>query len=145
MTRRKLLSRAAWSTLAVAAIIAATLITVGALDPTTEGLTLRATSHSGTAAAGNGNEAYLLVSAYNAAGSIRGLAIGSFGVTVVAAPENATPLKKVTLTEPASGVYRISLTPELSSQRWSAGKYVVAITLTSANGSGVTLAEIVIP
>jgi hypothetical protein len=145
MRSKIVLSRTVLSVFAVAAVIAATLITVGALAPTTEGLALQATSHIGTAAVGNRNEAFVLVSAYNAAGSIRGLAVGSFAVTVVAAPENANPLKRVVMTEPVSGVYKISLAPELSSHRWSAGKYTFAIALTSANGSGVCLAEIVIP
>jgi hypothetical protein len=117
---------------------------MGALAPTTEGLILQATSHTGAAAVGNQSEAFVLVSAYNAAGSIRGLATGSLAVTVVAAPDGANPLKKVAMTEPVSGVYRISLSPELSSHRWSAGKYVVSIAFTSANGSGVVLADIVI-
>ncbi len=145
MNRKNIFSRAVWASLAIAAVVTATVITMGSLAPTTEGLILQATSQIGTAAVGNGNEAFILVSAYNAAGSVRGLATGSFGVTVVAAPANAAPLKKVAMTEPASGVYKISLTPELSSQRWVSGKYILAITLTSANGSGVTLAEMVIP
>ena len=93
---------------------------------------------------GNRNEAFVLVSAYNAAGRIRGLAMGSFSVFVVAAPDGANPLKNVSMTEPVSGVYKISLAPELSSHRWSTGKYVIALSLTSANGSGVVLADLVI-
>lgn len=144
MKKRTSLQKALFVTLAMAAVVAATLITTGALAPTTQGLILQATSYVGAAAVGNRNEAAVFVSAYNEAGPIRGLATGSLAVTVVAAPDGANPLKKIAMTEPVSGVYKISLAPELSSHRWSAGKYVVSISFTSANGSGVVLADLTI-
>jgi len=118
------------------------LLSGAATAPTTEGLILQATGYASTAAAGNRNEAYVIVAAYNEAGPIRGLAAGSLSVAVVAAPAGADPLKKVTVTEPVSGVYKIALVPELSSHRWSNGSYGISITLTSANGSGVVLATL---
>jgi len=110
--------------------------------PTTEGLVLHALSHPGTAAAGNRNEASLLVSAYNAAGPIRGVPGGSFSIVVAASPAGATPIAKVAVSEVATGIYRITVAPERSQDRWSAGLYVLGITLTSPNGSGVVVAEL---
>ncbi len=110
--------------------------------PTTEGLALYAVGHQGTAGVGNRNEASLLVSAYNAAGPIHGIAGGSFSVVVVASPVDADPIVKVAVSEVASGIYRIALAPERSQHRWSAGSYVMGITLTSPNGSGVVVADL---
>jgi len=120
------------------------LLSGAAAAPTTEGLILQATGHPGTAAAGNRNEAYIIVVAYNQAGPIRGIAGGSFAATVVAAPTGADPIKKVTVSEPVSGVYKIALTPDLSSHRWARGKYAISVGFTSPNGSGVTVGELVI-
>ena len=144
--KRGALLRGAVYTILVMAIGAGAILLVGsAAAPTTQGLILQTSSHLGTAASGNREEAYVLVSAYNEAGAIRGIASGSFSVSVVASPSAASPIKKAGLTEPVSGVYKIALTPELSQHRWAAGKYVMSITFTSSNGSGVTLADLVIP
>jgi len=121
---------------------AAVFILATAFAPTTEGLALHAVGFQGAAAAGNRNEASILVSAYNAAGPVRGVPGGSFSVVVAASPPDSHPLAKVAVTEVASGVYRIALTPELSQHRWSTGSYVVGVTLTSPNGSGVVVAEL---
>jgi len=132
-------------TLVVAVGVALVLLLSGAAAaPTTQGLILQAAGQAGTAATGNRNEAYLIVAAYNEAGPIHGIAGGSFLASVVAAPTGADPIKKVVVTEPVSGVYKIALTPDLSSHRWSSGKYVVSVTFTSPNGSGVTVGELVI-
>ena len=126
-------------------VLASVLLLLGALAaPTTEGLVLGTRTHNGSALVGNRNEAFVFVSAYNSAGSIRGLLSGSLSATVVAAPENAAPIKKASFTEVSSGVYKIGFAPELSQHKWSAGKYVIAISLTSANGSGVVLAEVLV-
>ncbi|MBU0595502.1 hypothetical protein KJ567_02300 [Candidatus Bipolaricaulota bacterium] len=145
MRRREMWRGVVYTLLAVAIGGGAMLLVGGAAAPTTQGLILQTASHLGTAAAGNGDPAYLLVSAYNEAGSIRGIASGSFSVSVLAAPNGATPITKTAVTEPVSGVYKISLAPELSQYRWVSGKYVMSITFTSPNGSGVTLSELVIP
>jgi hypothetical protein len=110
--------------------------------PTTAGLALDAVGHQGTAGVGNRNEASLLVSAYNAAGPIRGIPGGSFSIVVIASPADSDPIQKAAVSEVTSGIYRITLVPELSSHRWSKGSYVVGVTLTSPNGSGVVLAEL---
>ena len=120
------------------------LLSGAAAAPTTEGLILQAVGHRGAAAAGNRNEAYLFVSGYNASGPVRGIPEGSLSVVVVGAPAGADPIKKVGVTEPVSGVYRISLTPDLSSHRWSSGMYVLSVTFTSPNGSGVVLGDVLI-
>jgi hypothetical protein len=115
-----------------------------AAAPTTQGLILQAEGHPGSAAVGNGNEAYVFVSVYNEAGPVHGLASGSLSASVIGAPTGAPPLRKANVTEPVSGIYRIALSPELSSQRWAAGTYVVGVALTSPNGSGVVVAGLVI-
>jgi hypothetical protein len=131
--------------LATAIGIGAVLLLGGAAaPPTTEGLILQATGHPAAAAAGNRNEAFVILSAYNVAGPIRGIASGSLSVAVVAAPIGSDPVKKVTVTEPVSGVYKIALAPDLASHRWSTGKYVISITFTSPNGTGVVVGDLVI-
>jgi hypothetical protein len=120
------------------------LLTASTFAPTTQGLILQAASHSGAAAAGNRNEAFILISAYNEAGPIRGIAGGSFSVAVVAAPDGANPIKKTGVAEPVSGVYKIGLAPDLSQHRWSEGNYVMGITFTSPNGSGVAVGQLII-
>jgi hypothetical protein len=125
------------------AILAVTIFLVSAtFAPTTEGLALQAVGHQGTAGVGNRNEASLLVSAYNVAGPIREIPAGSFSVAVLASPAGSDPIKKVAVSEPVGGIYRITLAPELSSHRWSDGSYVIGITFTSPNGSGVVVAEL---
>lgn len=144
--KRNQVWRGAIYTILIVAIGAGAMLLVGsAAAPTTQGLILQTSNHLGTAAAGNRDEAYVIVSAYNEAGSIRGIASGSLSVSVVASPNGANPLKKTGVTEPVSGVYTIALAPDLSQHRWSSGKYVMSVTFTSPNGSGVTLAELVIP
>ena len=127
---------------AIMAVGAASIVTGSMAAPTTQGLVLQATSTSAAAVAGSRSEAYIFVSIYNEAGPVRGIAAGSLSVAVVGAPAVADPVTKASVTEPVSGVYRISLVPELSSHRWSSGTYVIGITLTSANGSGVVLARL---
>ena len=125
--------------------LGAVLLLTGAVAaPSTEGLILQVACHPGTAAPGNGNEAYVLVSIYNAAGPVRGLSSGNLSVSVVAGPTGAPPLKKGSVLEPVSGVYKIGLAPELSSQRWVGGTYVVSVALTSSNGSGVVVGELIV-
>lgn len=137
--------RGAVYTILVVLVGAGAMLLVGsAAAPTTRGLILLTSNHVGTAASGNRDEAYVLVSAYNEAGAIRGIGSGSFSVSVVASPNGATPVTKTGITEPVSGVYKIALAPELSQHRWASGKYVMSITFTSPNGSGVTLAELAI-
>lgn len=145
MKRRQVLQGALYTILAVAVGAGAMLLVGSAAAPTTQGLILQTSNHLGTAAAGNRDAAYVLVSAYNEAGSIRGIASGSFSVSVVAAPNAASPTTKTGMTEPVSGVYKIALAPELSQHRWTSGKYVISVAFTSPNGSGVTLGELVIP
>jgi len=128
----------------VAAIAAVVLVLGSAAAPTTEGLILQAVGHSAAAAAGNRGEVYLFVSAYNAAGPVRGIPAGSLSVAVVAAPTGADPIVKASVSEPVGGVYRIALTPDLSSHRWSRGKYVLSLTFTSPSGSGVIVGTVVI-
>jgi hypothetical protein len=141
MAKKKVIRGVVCTALAVSIGVCVLLLLGGAAAaPTTTGLILQTSSHSGTAAAGNRNEAYVLVSAYNEAGSIRAIPGGSFSVAVVASPNGADPVKKVSVAEPVSGVYKIAVTPELSSHRWSSGKYVLAVTFTTASGSGVAVA-----
>jgi len=128
----------------VAVALAAVLLTASTLAPTTQGLILQTVSSPEAAASGNRNEAALFVSVYNEAGSVRGLPGGSFSVAVLTAPTGAAPIVKSGVTESVSGIYRIGLTPELSAHRWSSGTYILGVTLTSANGSGIALAELVI-
>lgn len=142
MRNRLVVRRILYAIVALTAIAATVLVMGSAAAPTTQGLILQATGQIGTAAGGNRNEAYVIVAAYNEAGPIRGIASGSLSVAVVAAPTGADPLKKVNVTEPVSGVYKVALAPELSPHRWSSGKYVISITLTSANGSGVALGSL---
>jgi len=144
MRMRRATRKALYVIGSVAAIAAVVLVLGNAAAPTTEGLILQAVGHAGTAAAGNRNEVYVLVSAYNAAGPIRGILGGSLSVTVVAAPANADPMKKVSVTEPASGVYKIALMPDLSSHRWSSGRYVLSVAFTSPSGTGVVVVDVVI-
>lgn len=92
----------------------------GAAAPMTGGLILQGASHSGGAVA------------------------GSFSAAIVPAPTGAYPIKKVSVTEPVRGVHRIALAPEFSSHRWSGGKYVIGVTLTSANGSGVVGIDLIV-
>ena len=145
MAHRRILHSVVFGALATVIGIGAVLLLGGAAAaPTTQGLVLQTSSHAGGALPGNGNEAYILVGIYNEAGPIRGIVAGSLYVAVVAAPSGAAPIKKSSVTEPVSGVYKIALAPELSSHRWASGRYVISITLTSANGSGVALADLVI-
>jgi hypothetical protein len=120
------------------------LLTGSAAAPTTQGLILQAVGYAGTAAVGNGNDAYAIVSVYNEAGPVRGLASGSLSIAIAAAPADAPPVHKTGVVETSSGIYRIGLAPELSSQRWVSGTYVIGITLTSADGSGVAVADFAI-
>ena len=143
-TRRVWSLRARWSA-AAAVLVGTALVLAATFAPTTEGLVLHAIGYPGTAAAGNRDEAFVVLSAYNAAGPIRGIPGGSFSIAVAASPTDSAPLAKETVTEAASGVYRIALAPQLSQHRWSAGSYVISVTLTSPNGSGVALAELRIP
>jgi len=143
--RNRLVARRILHAIVALTAIAATVLFMGsAAAPTTQGLILQASSHPGTAAAGNGHEAFILASAYNEAGPIRGILGGSFSVVVVASPSGAAPIKKVSVTEPVSGIYKIAIVPELSSHRWSSGKYVFSITLTSPNGTGVVVGDLII-
>ncbi|GEM_PF-1697235 len=145
MKRHEMTRRVACSIVVMAIGIGAVLLLGGAAAaPTTQGLILQTTSQIGTAAGGNRNEAYMIVAAYNEAGPIRGIASGSLSVAVVAAPAGSDPLKKFNVTEPVSGVYKIALAPELSSHRWSSGTYVLSITFTSPNGTGVVVGGLVI-
>jgi hypothetical protein len=131
--------------LAAGIVVGSALLLGGAVAaPTTQGLVLQTESHCGLALAGNGNESYVFVSVYNEAGPVRGIASGSLSVSVIAVPPGAPPIKKTAFTETVGGIYKIALSPELSSQRWTAGKYVVAVALTSQNGSGVAVASLVI-
>jgi hypothetical protein len=142
MNQRRSVRKYLYPVLATAIGAAAILLVAAAFAPTTEGLALQAVGHQGTAGVGNRNEASLLVGAYNAAGPIRGIPGGSFSVVVLASPAGSDPVKKIAVTEPASGIYRITLAPELSQHRWSKGSYVMGITFTTPNGSGVVVAEL---
>ena len=144
--KRHEITRSVVCSIAVVAIgIGAVLLLGGAAAaPTTQGLILQATSQIGATVEGNRNEAYVIVSAYNEAGPIRGIASGSLSIAVIAAPAGADPLKKVNVTEPVSGVYKIAVAPELSSHRWSSGTYVLSITLTSSSGTGVVVGALAI-
>jgi len=145
MSRGKRARRAFYATVGVAIVTSLVFLTAGTFAPTTQGLVLQTTSHAATAAAGNRNEAFVFVAAYNEAGPIRGIPGGSLSVAILAAPDGADPVKKTTVTEPVNGVYKIALAPELSNHRWAGGRYVIGITFTSANGSGVALASLEIP
>lgn len=142
MARYVAIRRILYACLVVGVVTAAVLLTASTFAPTTQGLILQTSGHSGTAAAGNRNEAFILVSAYNEAGPIRGIPGGSFSIAVVASPSGADPIKKTGVTEPVSGIYKISLALELSPHRWSSGKYVLAVTFTTASGSGVAVADL---
>ena len=107
-------------------------------------LILKTACHSSKAATGNRSEGFLFVSAYNEAGPIRGLASGNIAVAVVSAPKDAAPVRIMGMTEPIGGIYKISVAPELSQQRWSSGMYVMGVRFISPHGSGVALAELVI-
>ena len=144
MTQRVAVRKIFYGMSVVAVGILTVLLISGTFAPTTQGLMLQTSSHSGTASAGNRNDVYVFVSAYNEAGPIRGILDGSFSISILASPEGASPIKKTGITEPVTGIYKITLTPDLSSHRWAVGKYVIGITFTSANGSGVTVAEVVI-
>jgi hypothetical protein len=145
MKRQAAVRRLLYALLVVVVGVSAVWLTAGTFAPTTQGLILQTASHPATAATGNRDEAFVLVSAYNEAGPIRGILGGSFSVAVVASPDGADPVKKASVTEAVSGAYKIGLAPELSNHRWTGGRYVIAITLTSANGSGVALASLEIP
>lgn len=142
MDMRKSVRKSFFLGLALAVLAVMIFLVAATFAPTTEGLALHAVGHQGTAGVGNRNEASLLVSAYNVAGPIRGIPSGSFSVTVLASPAGSDPIKKVAVSEAVGGIYRITLTPELSSHRWSEGSYVMGITFTSPNGSGVIVAEL---
>ena len=144
MVKQRYVRRLIYGVLIAATALGAALLLSGAAAPTTQGLILQAEGHPGAAAAGNGNEAYVFVSVYNEAGPVHGLAAGSLSASVLGGPAGAPPLKKASVTEPVSGIYKVALSPELSSQRWAAGTYVVGVTLTSQNGSGVVVASLVI-
>jgi hypothetical protein len=142
MDMRKSVRKSFFLGLALAVLAVMIFLVAATFAPTTEGLALHAVGHQGTAGVGNRNEASLLVSAYNVAGPIHGIPGGSFSVTVLASPAGSDPIKKVAVSEAVGGIYRITLTPELSSHRWSEGSYVMGITFTSPNGSGVIVAEL---
>ena len=144
MVERRSIRKYLYLVIATAIGAATIFLAATTFAPTTEGLALHAVGYQGAAAIGNRDDAAVFVSAYNEAGSIRGIAGGSFSVAVLAAPAGADPVKKAGVSEPVSGIYKVSLTPELSQHRWSAGTYVIGITFTSANGSGVVLAELAI-
>lgn len=142
MRNRRMARGLLYALAAIIAVAAAAIVTGSRAAPTTQGLILQATSTPAAAVAGSRSEVYIFVSIYNEAGPVRGIAAGSLSVAVVGAPAGADPVKKTSVTEPVTGVYKIALTPELSSHRWSSGTYVISITLTSANGSGVALAKL---
>lgn len=142
MGERRSLRKYLYPVLAMAIGAVTILLVASAFAPTTEGLALHAVGHQGTAGVGNRNEASLLVGAYNAAGPVRGIPGGSFSVVVLASPAGSDPVKKVAVTEAVGGIYRITLAPELSQHRWSEGNYVMGVTFTSPNGSGVVVAEL---
>jgi hypothetical protein len=142
MDMRKSVRKSFFLGLALAVLAVMIFLVAATFAPTTEGLALHAVGHQGTAGVGNRNEASLLVSAYNAAGPIRGIPGGSFSIVVIASPADSDPIQKAAVSEVTSGIYRITLVPELSSHRWSKGSYVVGVALTSPNGSGVVLGEL---
>jgi len=127
---------------ALVAVAAVGILTGSAAAPTTKGLALQTAVDPARALAGNRDEAHVFVAVYNEAGPVHGVAAGGFSVAIVAAPESASPVRKVGVIEPVAGVYRISLAPELSSHRWTRGLYVISISVTSPSGSGVVLAEL---
>ena len=60
---------------------------------------------------------------------------------VVVAPFG-TVVTKARVVETPRGVYLIGIVPTKASTGWQKGHYVVAVTLTSPNGSGVTVADL---
>lgn len=134
--------KARWILLGLAAVGAVLLIGGWAAAPTTEGLTLTAVGHERLANAGNKEEASLVVAVYNVAGPVRGLLGGNFSLDSVVVPAGGSSAKKAATTEVASGVYRIDVVPEASAGAWLKGTYVIAISLTSPNGSGTTVTQL---
>ncbi len=128
--------------LGVLAIGVAILVGGWAAAPTTEGLILQAVAHEALAGAGNNEEAYIVVSVYNAAGPVGGLAGGSFSVDTILVAAGGTTVTKSRVLESPKGVYMIAIVPTKASTGWQKGHYIVAVTLTSPNGSGVTLADL---
>ncbi len=125
------------------ALVAACLL--GAtFAPTTEHLIIQAVGHEGLADDGNKLEATLVVAIYNAAGPITRMAGGSFSVQTVATPAGGYAVKKASVVEVGSGVYQIKITPDTEDRNavWKRGRYVLAVTLTSPNGSGTALGQL---
>ncbi|MCX6094761.1 MAG: hypothetical protein NTY63_08095 [Candidatus Bipolaricaulota bacterium] len=128
--------------LGVLAIGVAILVGGWAAAPTTEGLILHAVGQEGLAGVGNNEEAYVVISVYNAAGPVGGLAGGSFSVEAVVVAPLGTSVTKSRVAEAPRGVYLIGVVPTKASTGWQKGHYIVAVTLTSPNGSGVTVADL---
>jgi hypothetical protein len=139
--------RNGWLLAAVAVVAGVSVFLLAATyaAPTTEHLIIQAVGHEGLADDGNRAEASLIVSIYNAAGPITGMAGGSFSVKTAATPTGGFLLKKSAVTEVGAGIYQITLVPDTASQSgavWKRGQYVVGVTLTSPNGSGTAVASL---
>lgn len=138
-TRRRIVG---YAFLGILAVAVALLVGGWAAAPTTEGLIMNALGGEGLAGAGNNEEAYIVVSVYNAAGPVGGLAGGSFSVEAVVVAPFGTVVTKSRVVETPRGVYLIGVVPTKASTGWQKGHYVVAVTLTSPNGSGVAIADL---
>ena len=128
--------------LGIVAIGVSILVGGWAAAPTTEGVVLQAVAGEGLAGAGNNEEAYIVVSVYNAAGPAGDIASGSFAVDAVVVAPYGTGVTKSRVLESPKGVYLIGVVPQKSSVGWQKGHYILAVTLTSSHGSGVTLADL---
>ncbi len=137
--RRRIVGYVLLGTLAVAVAV---LVGGWAAAPTTEGLIMNALGHEGLAGAGNNEEAYIVISVYNAAGPVSGLPGGSFSISAPIVAAGGTDVTKVRVYESSAGIYRIDVAPTKASVGWLKGTYIVSVTLTSTHGSGVAIAEL---
>ncbi len=109
-------------------------------------LHIQAVAHERLADAGGKGEASVVVGLYTDASPVKGLLSGSFSVKAVVVPAGGFEIKKTNVTEVSSGVYRIDVVPTTDnpSAVWKKGRYVLSVTLTSAQGPAVAVTELLV-
>ncbi len=128
------------------ASVAASLLVGFAYAPAGGTVYIQAVAHERMADAGGKGEASVVVALYTEASPVKGLASGSFSVKAVIVPAGGFETKKTNVTEVSSGVYRIDLVPTTDNPAavWKKGRYVLSITLMSAQGPAVAVTELLV-
>ena len=131
----------------VVVILCSAALLIGAtFAPASGDIHIQAVAHERQADAGGKGEAGIIVGLYTGASPVKGLLSGSFKVADHIVPAGGCGVEKKSVKEMANGVYKIIVAPPPGNPAavWKRGRYVISVTVSSAEGPAVAIVELLV-